>query len=687
MLKEHITAPEGFNRWLIPPAALATHMSIGSVYAWSIFNAPLVRDVGVVASCSLDWQLSDVVPVFSTAIFCLGVAAAIAGKWLEEVGPRTVGALAALCWGGGIMVGGLGVLTHQLPLLYAGYGVLGGCGLGLGYVAPVSTLIRWFPDRRGMATGLAIMGFGGGAMLATPLKEALLARFFRAPDYLGPLADVPLVTEAGRRMATMAGELREVVVATAADLAKLPVQGLPEGVYLVGTGSAGVAEAFFALGALYSCAMMAGAFSYRVPRPGWRPAGWVPPGEAAGNTPPSDDKTGAVASSATGDDKSKAAVAVNPMITRNDVHIDTALRTPQFWLLWTNLFCNITAGIGVLGVAKTLMGDIFGSTLPHVVTNSFAATYVLMLSVFNMAGRVSWASVSDYLGRKNTYFIFFGAGIPLYLSIPALARWVTEEPSLAPLVAFYGVTAAIFSMYGGGFATIPAYLADMFGTKYVGGIHGRLLTAWSLAGLTGPLLLANLRQRSVNGAIADLTSKVDPALFESTFGAPTSQLQELMATQAVTIARLMEIVPPGTIDPSPGLYNTTMYAMAGLLGVALVSNALIRPVHSKYWMTPGLQASAPTSGAAAMPLPMTTLASATQASATQAAPSPAAAATIGAAQGVEKSAGQRGVHTLAAFTEDNADLSYPLDKGSEAERLVQWPGELLTLKAEESLDK
>ncbi|HJK96590.1 MAG TPA: MFS transporter, partial [Polyangiaceae bacterium LLY-WYZ-14_1] len=344
--KEHIVAGPDFNRWWVPPASIAIHLCIGSVYAWSIFNPALTKVVGVVGSAADDWSLSDVVWVFSVAIVVLGLTAAVAGKWLEQVGPRLVGVVAAACWGGGFLVGGLGVLTHQLWLLYLGYGVIGGAGLGLGYVSPVSTLIRWFPDRRGMATGMAIMGFGGGAMIAAPMKEALIKAFYDAPDRLGAVGEVALVTEGGRRLARVGGALRDVVVVGPEDVSSLIVPGGP-GVYLAGTGSVGAAETFFVLGVVYFLVMLVAAFSYRVPAPGWRPPGWTPPSEA---------------------------VPGKALITRRDVHVDTALRTPQFYLLWVVLCLNVTAGIGVLGVAKTMITEIFGSSLPGIVDGSFAAT-------------------------------------------------------------------------------------------------------------------------------------------------------------------------------------------------------------------------------------------------------------------------------------------------------------------------
>ncbi len=508
----------------------------------------------MVGGAAEDWALSDVVWIFSVAIVFLGLSAAVGGKWLERVGPRMVGVTAALLWGGGFLVGGLGIHLHALWLIYAGYGVIGGIGLGLGYVSPVSTLIRWFPERRGMATGMAIMGFGGGAMIGAPLKQWLLALFYRAPDYLGPAAQVELVTEQGRRFAEVAGELREVVLVGASDLSSMIVPG-PEGVYLVGTGDTGVASTFMVLGAAYCLVMLLASFSYRVPAEDWRPEGWSPPSESE---------------------------AEERMVTRHNVGIDEALKTPQFYLLWIVLCFNVTAGIGVLGVAKTMMSEIFGNALPEFVDGAFAATYVLMISVFNMLGRFAWATVSDYIGRKNTYHIFFILGIALYLSIPLTAQQLSTSPAVTWLVLFYGATMLIFTMYGGGFATIPAYLADIFGTRFVGGIHCRLLTAWSTAGVLGPLAITSLRARAIDEAIVDLAAKVDPARFEATFGAGVDQLQALVDAKTVTIARLMELAPPGTVDPSATVYNSTMWLMAGLLGLALLANLRIRPVDSKH---------------------------------------------------------------------------------------------------------
>lgn len=309
----------------------------------------------------------------------------------------------------------------------------------------------------------------------------------------------------------------------------------------MGSGDTGAASTFLVLGIVNFIVMIIAAFQYRVPAKDWKPAGWEPkPATASG------------------------------LITQNNVHIDQALKAPQFWQLWVMLCFNVTAGIGVIGVAKTMMSEIFGTTMPLVVTAGFASTYVLMISVFNMVGRFFWASTSDYIGRKETYMWFFVLGTILYMSIPYFASAGASAPSMFYLIGFYVATMIIFSMYGGGFATIPAFLADMFGTMHVGGIHGRLLTAWSTAGVLGPL------------SITSLVDKVDPAACAEKFGAPVSDAAQLVAAKTVTIAKLMEIAPEGTIDPTPSLYNTTMYCMAALLVVAFFANLFLRPVKSHH---------------------------------------------------------------------------------------------------------
>ncbi len=404
--KQATIAPAGFSRWMVPPAALAVHLCIGQAYAFSVFNAPLTKVIGITASAPDDWTLTTLGWIFSLAIVCLGLSAAFAGKWLEKVGPRRTMFTAACCFGGGFLVAALGVRLHEIWLLYLGYGVIGGIGLGLGYVSPVSTLIRWFPDRRGMATGMAIMGFGGGAMIAAPLSVMLMKHFQSAT-------------------------------------------------------SVGVAETFVVLGIAYFISMTIGALAIRVPAPDWKPAGWTPP------------------------------ATTHKLVSRAHVHIDEALKTPQFYLIWLVLFLNVTAGIGILGQASVMIQESFKDT----VSAAAAAGFVGLLSLFNMGGRFVWASSSDWLGRKNTYFIFFALGALLYYAVPQFAQG-------GNIVLFVLAYCAILSMYGGGFATVPAYLADMFGTAFVGGIHGRLLTAWAAAGVAGPALVNYLRAYEVAHGVA-----------------------------------------------------------------------------------------------------------------------------------------------------------------------------------------
>ena len=439
--RERIIAGVGYNRWMVPPAALSVHLCIGQAYAFSVFNEPLTRVVGVTASTPEDWKLTTLGWVFSLAIVFLGLSAAFGGKWLEKVGPRVTMFVAACCFGSGFLISALGVYLHEIALIYLGYGVIGGIGLGLGYVSPVSTLIKWFPDRRGMATGMAIMGFGGGAMIGAPLSVLLMEHFKSA-------------------------------------------------------SSVGVMETFIVMGLLYFTSMMIGALTIRIPEDSWKPAHWTPP------------------------------AVENKMITQNHVHIDQALKTVQFYLLWLVLCLNVTAGIGVLGQASVMIQEMFKGT----VTAAAAAGFVGLLSLFNMGGRFFWSTASDYLGRKTTYFVFFLLGAVLYACVPFMG-------TVGNVTLFVVLYAIIMSMYGGGFSTIPAYLADIFGTKFVGGIHGRLLTAWSTAGVLGPVLVNYIREYQIGHGVARADA-----------------------------------------------YNITMYIMACILLLGFFCNLMIRPVHEKHHM-------------------------------------------------------------------------------------------------------
>ena len=477
--RERIIAQPGFNRWLVPPAALAIHLCIGMAYGFSVFWLPLSRAVGLdhsvaCADTSLisalfatncDWKISDLGWMYTLFFVFLGSSAALWGGWLERAGPRKAGVVAALCWCGGLWISAIGVATHQLWLMWLGSGVIGGIGLGLGYISPVSTLIKWFPDHRGMATGMAIMGFGGGAMIGAPLADMLMNTFRTA-------------------------------------------------------NSIGVWQTFVVMGAIYFVFMIGGAFGYRVPPAGWQ----LDAGTPRANTPRA-DKTA--------------------MITTGQVDYRNAPKTAQFWLLWAVLCLNVSAGIGVIGMASPMLQEIFGGSLiglPDVAFTALddgqrravaalAAGFAGLLSLFNIAGRIFWASLSDKIGRKTTYVIFFALGIALYAGAPWTVHLGTE--------AFFVLCLAIIvSMYGGGFATIPAYLADIFGTQFVGAIHGRLLTAWSIAGIIGPVVINYIREAQIAAGV-----------------------------------------------PRDQVYDFTMYILAAMLGLGLACNMLVRPLASRWFMT------------------------------------------------------------------------------------------------------
>jgi MFS family permease len=468
--RERIVATAGFNRWLVPPAALCIHLCIGMAYGFSVFWLPLSRSVPGAPVCTnlmqeltatgCNWRVASLGWMYTLFFVVLGIAAALWGGWLERAGPRKAGVVAALCWCGGLVLGAVGVYTHQLWLMWLGAGVIGGIGLGLGYISPVSTLVKWFPDRRGMATGMAIMGFGGGAMIGSPLANILL-NYFKTPTDVGAW------------------------------------------------------QTFLAMAAIYFFFMMIGAFRYRIPPAGWRPEGWTPPAE----------------------NKS--------MISQHNVHLKDAHKTPQFWLIWWVLCLNVSAGIGVIGMASPMLQEIFAGDLigatgvkfaqlsadQRVQIATIAAGFAGLLSLFNIAGRFCWASLSDYIGRKNTYYTFFILGIALYASAPIFAA----IGSKALFVLAFGI---ILSMYGGGFATVPAYLADMFGTQFVGAIHGRLLTAWSAAGILGPLVIGYIRDVQMAAGV-----------------------------------------------PRALVYDRTMYILTGFLLIGLIANSLVRPVAAKRLMT------------------------------------------------------------------------------------------------------
>jgi MFS family permease len=441
--RSHTIAGPGFNRWMVPPAALCIHLCIGQAYAFSVFNLPMTKLIGITKSAPGDWSIPELGWIFSIAIFVLGFSAAIFGRWVEDGGPRKAMFTAGLCWAVGFFVSAIGVYVHNLWVVYLGYGLIGGIGLGLGYISPVSTLIKWFPDRPGMATGMAIMGFGGAAFIAAPLSVWLMSKF-SSPTHVG------------------------------------------------------VAETFICLGVIYLIFMWVGAAIVRLPAPGWKPAGYTPPLQAS------------------------------KLITTSDVYVYDALKTPQFWCIWIVLCINVTAGIGVLGQASAMSQEMF----PGKVTAVAAAGFVGLLSLFNMLGRFFWASTSDYIGRKNTYFCFMVLGCILYWTVPYTG-------SIGSVVGFVLCFLVIITMYGGGFATVPAYLRDMFGTRYVGAIHGLLITAWSMAGIFGPVLVNYIRQYNIE------------------HGVPKAQA-----------------------------YNITMYIMGALFIIGFIANALVKAVNARYHMKP-----------------------------------------------------------------------------------------------------
>jgi MFS family permease len=444
--REHTVAPAGYSRWLIPPAALAVHLSIGQAYATSVYKTSMVKH--------FDTSQTAVGVIFSIAIVMLGLSAAVGGTWVERNGPRKAMFVAACFWATGFLVGALGIGTGQLWLVYLGYGVIGGIGLGIGYISPVSTLIKWFPDRPGLATGLAIMGFGGGALVASPLSRQLLSLYDSGYD--------PNVST------SVAG-----------------------GGALVGL--------FVTLGIGYFVIMMFGVVNIRVPADGWMPDGF-----------------------------DSAAVKQKPLVTTSNVSAANAIKTPQFWFLWVVLFCNVTAGIGILEQASPMIQDFFrGSDGKSSVAVAAAAGFVGLLSIFNMAGRFGWSTTSDLIGRKPIYAMYLGVGIIAYFLLATVGHNST--------VIFVLLAAVIISFYGGGFATVPAYLRDLFGTYQVGAIHGRLLTAWSAAGIAGPLI--------VNGFL-DHEGK------------------------------------PGTLTASA--YRPALFTMVGVLAVGFISNLLIRSVSARF---------------------------------------------------------------------------------------------------------
>jgi len=552
---ERIVAEPGFNRWLSVPPVLFIQGSIGSIYAWSVFNNPLTRDLGVIAQSAQDWGLSEVVPIFSTTAACFGATVWLGGKYIERIGPRQAAVMAATFWGSGLAVAGIGAGMHSLPMLYAGYGLLGGLGFAFGYISPVANLMRWFPDKKGVATGLGVSFFGGGALLCAPLAEKLFTKFQQLPDHLGDVSAVDVVVEQGKRLVQIGGEMKEVIVASKDMVASFP--GVVEnGVYVVGTGDTGVSSTFLTLSAMYTAGMMAGAFAQRSPWKGYDPMGTAP---AEGET----------------------AVAKAP---EEYVPLESVMKLPQFYLFWLATCGNAAAGVAIISCAKTIMSDVFSSQLPHVVDGAFAVSYVMGLSLANMGGRLFWASASDKIGRRNVYLTFGAIGLPLCLGIPQLTAAVSVSPEPWHVYAFTAASCGLVTCYGGLLGILPAYISDVFGNKNAPSIFGRAMTGWATAALVAPQLLTRFRQQSYDEAVQDLVEKCDPAAFKAKFGSGVEDIQALIDAKSVTIASMMDIVPAGTIDPTAVIYDSSMYTMAFALGGALAANAALRPVDKKHWV-------------------------------------------------------------------------------------------------------
>jgi MFS family permease len=550
---ESNTASPSTNRWSMFIPAFSTHVCLGAPYGWSAISAAMTRENGLVASAASDWTLDLATYPMSIMIAAGGIGAAVFGKWTIKVGVRKAMACGSLLFGAGFGVSALGVATHSLPVLYAG-NLMCGIGYGCAYTPPIQALIDWFPDKKGLASGLVIAGFGSGALFFTPMMNTMMSKFSQVPTYLGNTVDV--VVEGGKQFAKVGGELQEVVYATAADLSKLPYDGLAEGFYLVGSGNTGVAASLAAIGAIYTTMVLGSSMLMKRPPAGYIPQGYTPP-------PASADGTGA------------------------NVHVDTVLKTPQFWLLFTTSTLLATGGMGLMSVAKPMIQNVFTDAMPALVTTSFASAYLMAMAAGNLAGRLGWAAVSDKIGRRNTFHMYTLGAIPIFGSLPFLINQCVTDPTgpLAPmyLAAFCGSTVAAISIMGGVFAVLPAYEADLYGPKYVGAIHGRFLLAATVSTIVGPGLLLTLRKIAEADALKDLLSKVDPSVFADKFGLDLSQAQVLIEAKTLTISKLMTIMPPGTIDPSPFLYNNTMYTMAGLVSVAAALHFMVRPVNKKYF--------------------------------------------------------------------------------------------------------
>lgn len=546
-------ATNGTNRWSMFAPAFLIHLCLGVGYGWSALSPALTREFGMVVSSAGDWSLAQVTYPMSIALASGGIAAAIAGRWQMKVGVRKSLLTGSLLIGLGYSMASAGIWHHNLPLLYIGKLVVGAGG-GIAYTPPIQALIEWFPDKKGLASGVVLSGFGCAALLFASSMSGLMNRFSHVPTYLGSHLDT--ITENGRQLSRIGGgELQEVLYATAADLAKLPYHDMAEGFYLVGSGSSGAAASLLTMGGVYMAGVIAAALVIKRPPPGYLPEGFTPPVSTTG--------------------------------LGNNVSLDNVMKTPQFWLLFTTSTLLCTGGMGLMSVAKPMIQNVFTGSIPLLVTSSFASSYLMVMALGNLGGRLGWAAVSDRIGRRTTFNIFTLGAIPIYASLPYFITQCVNDPTgpLAPyyLAAFCASTVAAISIMGGTFAVLPAYEADLYGPKYVGAIHGRFLMSATISAFFGPGLLLNLRKMAETNAINDLLAKVDPVAFVDKFGVGISEAGSLVEAKTLTISQLMTIMPSGTIDPSPFLYNDTMYAMAGLVGVASLLHVMVKPVNKKYF--------------------------------------------------------------------------------------------------------
>lgn len=372
------------NRWLIALAAIAIQLSIGAAYAYSVYTTPISAEMG--------WAAKEITYAFTIMMALGGISAAFFGGFVEKQGPRKSAILAAVLFGLGQAGAGFAIQIESLGLFLLTYGLLSGLGLGVGYIAPISTLVKWFPDRRGLATGMAVMGFGAGALITAPVAANLI-------------------------------------------------------------GSFGVSTTFYMLGISYFILIVLGALYIAPP-----PAGYMPDGM-------------------------QAAIDSGKKVMKQDLEQLTAkeaVKTRRFWMVWTMMLINVSAGIMIISVASPMSQELIG------LSAAGAATLVGIMGIFNGGGRLGWAAISDYIGRPTVFTIFFGLQIVAFVMLPNITN----------ILVFQALILIIVSCYGGGFSNLPAFIGDLFGTKQLGAIHGYLLTTWSLGGIIGPAIVSQIRDRT-----------------------------------------------------------------------------------------------------------------------------------------------------------------------------------------------